>query len=317
MPGDEDPFRAARQGSQQQCQRFALQNRERVDQLSLRLLGQPVLFKAERPVDLSPGATRLCAYLALAPGDGRPRSAAAAEFFADCPEPVARRRFNTALWRFKVEMRSRTGADLVVRRGVRGIGLDTEADLTVDVSVFEDLVRPVLLQSPTSLSQADTDRLVSAVGLHHGPLLESCDDDWVLTDRYRVDNVYLTVLDYLIQHYGARGEIEAVAKYGQLALDLEPLREDVHRHLMKAYTVVGRTDLAESQFERCRLLLRQELGTDPMPETVALRLQIVRGRADDDVHFAALVTELERARADVTRLAVSVDRALDQLRNLR
>ena len=259
----------------------------------------------------------LCAYLALAPGDGRPRTAAAAQFFGDCPEPVARRRFNTALWRLKAEMRSRTGTDLVVRRGVRGIALDTEADFTVDVSVFENLVGPVLRQSPTSLSQADTGRLVRAVVLHHGPLLESCHDDWILTDRYRIENLYLTALDYLIQHYGTRSEIEAVTKYGQLALDLEPLREDVHRHLMNAYAAVGRIDLAESQFERCRLLLRQELGTDPMPETLALRLQIVQGRTDDDVHFAALVTELERARADVTRLAASVDRALDWLRSLR
>ena len=86
---------------------------------------------------------------------------------------------------------------------------------------------------------------------------------------------------------------------------------------MNAYAAVGRIDLAESQFERCRPLLRQELGTDPMPETLALRLQIVQGRTDDDVHFAALVTELERARADVTRLAASVDRALDWLRSLR
>ena len=51
----------------------------------------------------------------------------------------------------------------------------------------------------------------------------------------------------------------AVTKYGQLALNLEPLREDVHRHLMNAYAAVGRIDLAESQFERCRLLLRQEV----------------------------------------------------------
>src|SRR5262249_60458984 len=104
MPGDNDPFRTAQQRAQPKRQRFAPQNRERADQLSLRLLGQPALFKDETPVDLSPGAIMLCAYLALAPGDGRPRSAAAAQFFADCPESVARRRFNTALWRLKAEM---------------------------------------------------------------------------------------------------------------------------------------------------------------------------------------------------------------------
>jgi len=259
----------------------------------------------------------LYAFLALAPGDGRSRATAATRFFADCPEPAARRRLNTALWRLKAEMRSRAGVDLKLRRGIRSIGLDAEADVMVDVSVFEDLVEPVLRRGPSGMSLADTQRLASAVEMHRGPLIESCDDDWVLTERYRIDNLYLTALDYLIQHYGVRGEIDAIIKYGQLALGLEPLREDVHRHLMKAYADVGRMDLAESQFEKCRLLLRQELDTDPMPETVALRLQIVHGKPGDHVHFAALVTELERARADVASLAASVDRALDRLRNLR
>jgi DNA-binding SARP family transcriptional activator len=298
MPGTDDPFRASR--------------------LSLRLLGRAALFAGGTAIDLSPGATMLVAYLALAPDDGRARSTAAAQLFADCPETAARRRFNTALWRLQSETRAKAGADLVVRRGARRVGLDSDVGLVVDVAVFDDLVSPVLRHDPANLTQADTDRLMSAVDIHRGPLLQSCnDDDWVLTDRYRIENLYLTALDYLIQHYGTRGEIAAITRYGQLALDVEPLREDVHRHLMKAYAAVGRIDLAESQFERCRLLLRRELGTDPMPETMALRLQIVQRRTGDEVHFAALVTELEHARVHMTRLTASVDRALDQLRNLR
>jgi DNA-binding SARP family transcriptional activator len=288
-----------------------------VPPLSLRLLGHAAVFAGGRPVDLSPGAAMLCAYLALAPVDGRSRSTAAAQFFADCPEPAARRRFNTALWRLQAEMRAKAGADLIIRRGARSIGLDTGVGLTIDALVFEDLVTPVLRLDPANLSQADADRLVSAVRMHRGPLLESCQDDWVLTDRYRLDNLYLTALDYLIQHFGARGEIVEVTRYGQLALDREPLREDVHRRLMRAYAAVGRPDLAESQFERCRLLLRQELGADPMPETMALRLQIGQRRTGDVAGYAALVTELEHARVHMTRLTASVDRAMDQLRNLR
>jgi DNA-binding SARP family transcriptional activator len=287
--------------------------------LSLRLFGHPTLFAGERPLALSPGATMLCAYLALAPRGERARSTAAAQLFADCPEPMARRRLNTALWRLKTEIRSTAGTDWIVNRGARSIGLghDATAEMVVDVSVFEELVRPVLQESPASLTPLAADRLASAVDLHRGPLLESCDDEWVLADRYRIENLYLTALDYLIQHHGARGDVGAVAKYGQLALELEPLREDLHRDLMRAYASAGRIDLAEGQFERCRLLLRQELGVDPMPETTALRLQLTRRIGSPEVDYAALVAELESARADVARLAVTVDRALDQLRGSR
>ena len=42
------------------------------------------------------------------------------------------------------------------------------------------------------------------------------------------------------------------------ALAMEPLREDVHRHLMTAYAAAGRDDLVERQFERCRQVLLDE-----------------------------------------------------------
>jgi DNA-binding SARP family transcriptional activator len=284
--------------------------------LNLNLLGPPSVLSNGEPVPLSPGATMLCAYLALAPREGRPRSVAATQLFGDCSERLARRRLNTALWRLKVEIRSSTGLDIVASTGRWTVALSPEVDVTTDAARFQALIELVLRVPPTKLDDTDVVRLNSAVSLRRGQLIETCQDDWVLAARYRIDNLYLAALDYLVQHHGARGDIPAITEYGERALELEPLREDLHRHLICAYAAAGRMDLAERQFERCRAVLLEELGTDPMPETVATYARLRGGRGGRSTTVAALVAELERARRDVGRLAAAVDRALDQLRGM-
>lgn len=284
--------------------------------LALNLLGLPTLVSGSTPVVLSPSATMLCAYLALAPREGRSRTAAAAHLFADCSEPTARRRFNTTLWRLRTEVRASVGVELVDGTGGRSLCLNDAVEMTVDATRFEELVLPVLRVAPAELTDSDAARLENAVALHRGRLVEPCHDDWVLADRYRIENLYLTALDYLVQHHGARGEVGAVAKYGELALDLEPLREDIHRHLMTAYGAAGRADLAERQFERCRMVLLQELGADPMPETIALYSRLAHGGGERSAGVDPLVAELERARREVARLGAIVDRALERLHQM-
>ncbi|QDG68759.1 hypothetical protein NIBR502772_11035 [Pseudarthrobacter sp. NIBRBAC000502772] len=258
----------------------------------------------------------LCAYLALAPRGGRPRSVVAAHLFADCPEDAARRRLNTALWRLQAEVRASTGIELVGRSGGRSVGLSPAVEMRVDAVLFEDLLAPVLRSNVNDLTETDVARLEGAIALHRGRLVEHCDDEWVISARHRIETLYLTALDHLIQHHGGRGDVAAVGRYGDLALSIEPLREDIHRHLMAAYGSAGRHDLVERQFEQCRMLILAELGADPMPETVALYGRLTRGEGGQAASVAVLVAELERARREVLRLGDIVDRALDRLRRM-
>lgn len=283
--------------------------------LALNLLGGPELVAQGVTVGLSPSAAMTCAYLALAPPEGRPRTVAAAHLFSDCTTPMARRRLNTALWRLRSELRPHVGLDPVATTD-RHVALRPEVGITVDTSLFEELVRPVLRAGPTTMNADAAARLERAVVLHRGPLLETCQDEWVLGERYRLDNLYLTALDHLIQFHGSCGDVGEVNRYGELALELEPLREDLHRHLMQAYASSGRPDLVEAQFERCRMVLLDELGSDPLPETIALYARLSHGDRSPAAGVAALVAELERARRDVTRLAAAVDRALEGLRRM-
>jgi DNA-binding SARP family transcriptional activator len=285
-------------------------------ELRLQLLGAPSLISASGPVALSPSATTLCAYLALGPRRGRPRSVAAAQLFAGCPESSARRRLNTALWRLQSEVRASTGVGLVDQNYSRWISLSPAVELTIDVTVFEDLLTPVLRTPIDDLTADDVVRLKRAVALHRGQLIEHSEDEWVRSARTRIERNYVDALDHLIQYYGAQGDVLAVSRYGDLALAVEPIREDVHRHIMSAYWSAGRNDLVERQFEQCRMVLLAEIGADPLPETVALYARLTRGIGGQAASVAALVAELERAHREVVRLGAIVDRVLDHLRRM-
>ncbi|WP_197536530.1 AfsR/SARP family transcriptional regulator [Microlunatus phosphovorus] len=286
-------------------------------QLDLCLLGAPTLSSSAGQLPVSPSALTLCAYLALAPGYERSREVAAAHLYADSPVPAARRRLSTAIWRLRTEVRDIAGVDLVTTAARNRVGLSSAVQVSVDATTFEQLVSSALQRPPADLTRADANQLASAVDLHRGCLIEACDDEWVLADRNRLENLYLSALDHLIVFHGAQGSPSAVSRFGELALALEPLREDIHRHLMTAYAINGRDDLVERQFERCRRTLLEELGADPMPETIALYSRLrCPDRTAAAPPLAALVADLERARRDVGRLAAIVERALDHLRHL-
>lgn len=285
--------------------------------LRVNVLGIPGLVMNEVPMSLSPSATMMCVYLALAPRDGRPRTLAASHLFGDCPEASARRRLNTAVWRLKAETRSTTGVDLVTTTpGGHGLALSTAVDVTVDAEVFADLVEPALTVKPADLAPEQVSALEHAVSLRRGQLLEPCHDDWVMPARFRIENLYLTALDYLVQHHGARGSVDRVVAYGELALELEPLREDLHRHLMLAYGAAARPDMVERQYERCRRLLVEELGADPLPETTATYTRLVGDRLPsmESGMVAGLLAELERAGEELAHLSGILERARARLR---
>jgi DNA-binding SARP family transcriptional activator len=259
----------------------------------------------------------LCAYLALAPTEGRSREVVAAHLFGDCAPTTARRRLNTAVWRLRTEVRTLAGVEIVAADNGRRVALSPAVEVALDSRMFEQLVSPALETRALDLTQSQASALEAAVSMHRGALVEACDDDWVLAERGRIEDLYLTALDHLLQYYGARAEVGAIAKYGDMALAIEPLREDIHRHLMTAYAACGRDDLVERQFERCRAVLLDELGADPMPETIALYSRLRRRDSAASPSVGALTAELERARREIARLGEIVDRALDHVSRMR
>lgn len=284
----------------------------------LRLFGIPSIDVGDDVHPLTSSAARLSTYLALGPRSGRIRSVVAAQLYPDSPPPQARRRLNTAAWRLNNEIRSVYGDDLVVApNGAQTIGFDEAARIAVDVWVFSDLVSTVVRVPPHATTLVEVGRLERAVHLYRGRLAPSVEDEWVLGDRARIENLYLVALSYLVRYYGTVADVAGIARCGERALDVAPVREDIHRALMRAYAASERQDLVESQFERCRITLQRVLQVAPMPQTVELfhRLAAPSGLAREEV--SALLADLTQARRDLTQAWGRLDSALERVRRLR
>ncbi|MER9504754.1 bacterial transcriptional activator domain-containing protein [Mesorhizobium sp. M0579] len=71
-------------------------------------------------------------------------------------------------------------------------------------------------------------------------------------------------------------------------LAMEPLREDIHRAVMRAYVAQGRVNLALKQYEHCRDALQRELKLQPEPETRHLHEEVrMRRMAPQAARMAA------------------------------
>ncbi len=120
--------------------------------------------------------------------------------------------------------------------------------------------------------------LQAAVALYKGHFLDGFYDDWILSERYRLESMYADVLARLMIGHEAAGMYgEALTTAVQL-LDLDPLREDAYRVAMRAYCELGQRSTALKQYDRCRQVLQDELGIEPLAETRDLRQAIVDGR---------------------------------------
>jgi DNA-binding SARP family transcriptional activator len=67
----------------------------------------------------------------------------------------------------------------------------------------------------------------------------------------------------------------------QRILDLDSLREEVHRALMVCYAETGRRGDGIRQFQQCANLLLDELGIFPLPETINIYKSMISKAADE------------------------------------
>jgi DNA-binding SARP family transcriptional activator len=118
-------------------------------------------------------------------------------------------------------------------------------------------------------------KLRSAMDLYRGELLEGFYDDWALRERERLRMLYLNGLSYLMRVAKYQGDYEDGLTYGRQILELDPLREEIHRELMRLYSENHQRPLAVRQYKTCCEVLKAELDIDPMLETQALYAKIV------------------------------------------
>ena len=151
----------------------------------------------------------------------------------------------------------------------------SEADLWVDVDVFEAAVDEVRDCSVAEMTDEQVQALEQAVGLYGGDLLESWYQDWCLMERERLRDMYLRALDRLARCCEDRGAYETGIQYCLRIHRVDPARERTHRQLMRLRAQAGDRTGALRQYQRCAEILDRELGVNPATATRRLHEKIL------------------------------------------
>jgi DNA-binding SARP family transcriptional activator len=269
--------------------------------VGLKLFGGFQLGVDARPLALpARKAQALLAYLALRPGRPHTRETLTALLWSDTPDKQARQNLRQTVLRLRRVFAAARNPGFVVQG--EQVSLDA-AVVDVDVARFERLVR-----------KGTAEALEAAAALYDGPLLEGVRveagpfEDWLQSERERLRERASETLARLLELQTRRRPAEAALQTAGRLLAIDPLREDVHRTVMRLHLRQGRRGAALKHYQVCVGVLERELGVEPEAETKRVYREILQQQARSaggarHAVAAALIplvgreTELARLRA--------------------
>lgn len=276
--------------------------------LSMQLLGMPCVLRDGAPVGIPPSLQQLLGYLCVEPESHCHRERVVEALWPDMGPEVGRRRLNTAVWRARALFGA--GRDEVLQVSRSGtLHLDR---CRIEVDVVEALLG-LGEQNRGAAARGDQRALeLLAAGARIDPqdFLVGCCDDWVCDARTHLEAAVLSALDTLV--HASTIATETIA-WSELLLRRDPLREDMHRLLIRLYAETGRRPEALRQYDSCQQVLRAELGVEPLVETALLAAAVRAGvppLSPGVPDLALLLRELSAALATCRTAADQIERAI-------
>jgi DNA-binding SARP family transcriptional activator/tetratricopeptide (TPR) repeat protein len=234
--------------------------------LKIRLLGQFNLQADELSMELpSRPAQSLLAYLALNAGVAHRREKLASLLWPDSSESNARSYLRQALWR--------------IRKSFESSVLHWEDYLKIrDISVTFNEQSEYWLDADILLKSTQTQsvkQIIETVRLYQGELLPGFYDEWVLSERDRVQAAYHQKMHQLLTLLCESERWQEVLDWGEQWIRLSHSPEGAFRALMRAYAGMGDQGMVSATYQRCIDALDRELSLDPSPETRLLYEKII------------------------------------------
>ena len=222
--------------------------------------GRPVTFRTRK-------SQALLSYLAVHAGQAFLRDKLVSLLWADVGREQGRHSLSQTLFTVRRAVGEAAATALVIDRET--VTLDRAA-VDVDVVTFERLVAE---GTPSALGRATT--VYSGEFLDGFDLDEEAFEEWLRTERRRLSEMAVGALTRLADHHVDAGALDTAIHTAGRLLELDPLREETHRVLMRLYARQGRVGAALKQYQFCVGILRRELGAEPDPTTQALYRQIL------------------------------------------
>jgi DNA-binding SARP family transcriptional activator len=299
-----------------------------METLQITLFGHISVVHPDAPAPLKlPRSTQaLLAYLLLQP-HLVPREVLLDVFWVDHSPDRARSSLTTALWRLRQLLEPndvRPGTYLVTTNSGE-VGFNWSSGHWLDTEWFEQRIYPRLRKPIADLSDDDLREIEGVLDLYRGDLLEGMYEDWALRERERFRSLHLNCLTRLMEGYAARKDFEHSIALAQEILRRDPVREEIHRALMRLYVHNGQRTLAMRQYAQCRDILDHELGVPPLEETQLLYQQILASSHSDareavgqggNQEIAKLVYELQLVKQGLVETARALERINKAINNL-
>jgi DNA-binding SARP family transcriptional activator len=276
--------------------------------LEISLLGPPEVAVDGAP--LSVDTRKAVALLARLAVTGRPeaREQVAVLLWPDQDDAHSR----SALRRTLSTLRTALDGRWVTTAGAT-VGLDRDG-CTVDVDVFRAAVASCGAHGHGANDTCGrcVEALRRATGLARGEFMAGFAlrdspefDDWQRFQAEGLAREVAAALERLVEACAAEGLRDEAVSHARQLLELDPLREPVHRRLMSLYAMAGDRSAAVEQYRECVRVLDRELGVAPLEETTELYRAIVEGRVGPEPAPAASDAAVE---SNVPRAVVAPER---------
>ncbi|WP_103532641.1 bacterial transcriptional activator domain-containing protein [Streptomyces sp. SM11] len=115
----------------------------------------------------------------------------------------------------------------------------------------------------------------TAVSLLRGPFLASHESEWVESVRRHLKELRVSALETASSSSSALGDTHHALRYAEEAVRQAPFRESAYRCQMTAHRLAGNRAEALRIYQQLRVVLAEELGCDPSPESEAAYLGLL------------------------------------------
>ena len=256
--------------------------------------GQPVAMRSRKQL-------ALLVYLAMEPSIAHSRETLMALFWPEETTAVAQNNLRVTLSRLRTLAGKLVATDappaelLITDRS--SVQLHPAWIDRVDVNHFNHLLertrqhahpmRSKCLPCQAALTEAVQlyqDDFLAGFGLDGCPAVE----EWLYMQRERLHLLVIEAYGDLAAYAESNGDLSAARSFTQRQIEIDPLREPAYRQQMRILAKQGERSLALATFERCRTVLREELGLDPESETLALHAQLLAGEIEGPSQSASL-----------------------------
>ena len=234
--------------------------------LQVWLLGQfEIKLDGRRVVLAARAAQSLLAYLMLSAGTPHRREKLAGLLWSELPEENARRNLRHEIWRIRKALVSPNAPNAeYILSDEFTLTFNRDAPFWLDAAQFQH-------------SSTDLETLLSNLSLYRGELLPGMYDDWVSLERERLQAVYGSKMQTLLEKLIEAQRWNTAIEWSERWIAQGETPEPAYRALMLAHAASGNRAQIATTYNRCQQALEQELGVEPSEETNALYQQIMRG----------------------------------------